>query len=68
MFVKGHRYRHKDCLDVDVIVTKVIVSESPEYVKANVLYWHRTLAKVMIPEIEEVKIKTEDFKNWEMVE
>jgi hypothetical protein len=60
-------YRHKDCLDLDIKVEKIIHFGKDELTLA-VLYWDRFHKKFLLPEVDVVSIKTKDFHNWKKVQ
>lgn len=64
MFLQTRTYRHKNCLDIDIYVSK-ITYRGPNYWKLRVFYVHQRLGYII--EKETVKINKKDFKNWKEV-
>ena len=67
MFHKGERWRHQNCIDVDIIVEKVVY-RGPNYWKLKVFYWNRHYKDIILPTTDLVKIKCEDLSKWKLME
>ena len=66
MFKSNSILRHQSCLDVDLLVVKVVY-KNEEYTKMKVLYFNRRNNMLLFPDVETVKINTKDFDKWEEV-
>jgi len=67
MFRPGDRWRHKNCLDIDLIIVAVTYA-GPSLTRAKVLYWQRHMGALMTTTTETVTIKRKDFGNWQRIE
>jgi len=65
MWYRGARYRHRNCLDIDIEVIKVMFRDSKR-VKLKVQYINQRSGLSLGFSPERVEIKKEDFKNWSM--
>lgn len=59
-------WRHKNCLDMDLVVLKIPYHGS-EYYKLRVLYQNRHNGILYNYNPETIKIYKKDFKNWSWV-
>lgn len=66
IFKMDNQIRHRDTLDVDVIILNVQY-ETNEYVKLKILYYNRTHKELITRTPEIVKIKTKDKHKWSLV-
>jgi hypothetical protein len=66
-FKVASRYRHRDCLDVDIVVTYI---HKVGYYGSDidVLYYNRNYNDLAQGGTEQVFIKKEDYPNWSLVE
>ena len=67
MFRTNERWRHRNCLDIDIIIQKVIYRDI-DRMKLKVLYWNRHGGYLILPKADNIEIKTQDFKNWSLVQ
>lgn len=65
MFRIGRRYRHQRCLDVDILVDKV-VWWGPEYIRVKIRWVNRNGEYVIGS--DNVKIQRKDFSLWREIE
>lgn len=61
MFVCGKRYRHINCLDVDIDVL-AILKEDIEAVYLRIWYWNRH--SNFHYDIDEVRVLKKDYSKW----
>lgn len=61
------RWRHVSCLDVDILITKVVFA-GPVYIKAKVFYVDRRNQTFYNNFPETVKIKRKDFDKWTYID
>lgn len=67
MFKVANRYRHRNCLDMDIVVT--YIHKVGHYgTDLDVLYWNRNYNSPAVGGTEEVFIKKDDYPNWTLVE
>lgn len=67
MFEVGKKYRHRNCTDIDIVVSGVWhLNEG--IVTLEVAYWNRLYNAYAHSKLELVTIKLEDYKNWSLVE
>lgn len=62
----GEVYRHKRCLDMDIMVTK-IQYRGPTYFKAKVLFINRHNGNLLWESAVTVKIERSELRNWEHI-
>lgn len=66
MFKRFRKFRHRNCLDIDIIV-KDILSENEEFISLKVWYWNRNYNSLATIKIDKVTVKKKDFKNWSQI-
>ena len=66
MFKPMNRLRNKYCLDLDIIVVKVI-GKTEAHVNLDVWYYNRNYDTIIDYKPDPVNIKREDFHNWTVV-
>ena len=57
-------YRHRNCLDVDILVLKVQYT-GPKYTRLRIMYFYRNGTSLNIG--DNVKIETAQYLNWRRV-
>jgi hypothetical protein len=67
MFRPMELWRHRNCLDIDILVLKIQFQHS-DYVMAKVKYWNRHYKVFSWADPETVKILRSDFSKWTLVE
>lgn len=67
LFKAGNRIRHKKCLDMDLIVSRVIHCSDDEVI-LEVYYWSRFYKTLMISNMEEITINKDQYSNWRLIE
>ncbi len=67
MFKKGDRFRHRNCLDTDIIVSKV-VSQDTNSTYLEIYYYNRHYRAIILPKTEVVEIEQSQFANWSKIE
>lgn len=67
MFRPFEKWRHRNCIDIDIIVQKVTY-QGLKYFKVKVLYFNRHYKDIIFSKPDTVKINREDFNNWSLVE
>ena len=66
MWYRGARYRHRNCLDIDIEVLKVMFRDSKRVkLKIQYIYQRNGLSLGFPP--QRVEINKSDFENWSMV-
>lgn len=67
-FVAGARFRHKNCLDMDLEILS-IQAASPDHVTANVVYLNRNWRQgnFVIHKEDGVLLKKEHWPHWERI-
>lgn len=65
-FKPGNRYRHRNCLDIDLNVEKIL-GESDELISLIVCYWNRHMDFPQGPMPDVVRVKKSDLSNWALV-
>jgi hypothetical protein len=66
MFNAGYKYRHKCCLDVDILVKQVVLT-TDDYVLLRVIYLNRNWAGgnfVIDPVPETIAVPKENYRHW----
>jgi hypothetical protein len=67
MFKIGSRYRHKNCIDVDIQVLDIHI-DTPDLKILKILWLNRNwLNGNFIIDSDIIKIKKEQFNNWSKV-
>lgn len=63
MFKPNRRYRHRNCLDVDFFIQRIL-GETETYISVIVSAWHRSMkGHITRPFVAE--IKHADVDNWQ---
>lgn len=65
-FKRWKHYRHKNCIDVDIIIVGNI-NETDQGTVTQVAFWNRHFKKFQ-GEIESVLIEKTQYENWEEIE
>ena len=65
-FQKGSVLRHKNCLDLDIVIADVI-TKSLTYVDLDVWWWNRNYDVVVNSRTETIRINIEDYPNWTLI-
>jgi hypothetical protein len=60
----GNLYRHRNCIDVDIYIVKIVHIGKDSF-KAKVRYWNRHGNYVI--ETDQVVIQKKDLPNWKWV-
>ena len=67
IFKKGDRIRHRDCLDIDLIIVKTVADDiNSSYLE--VYYYNRFYRAIVILKTEIVEIEKEHLDNWLLIE
>jgi hypothetical protein len=66
MWCNGARYRHRNCLDIDIEVVKVMYRDSNR-IKLKVIYVRQSDGASYGFPPERVEIKRKDYCNWSPV-
>ncbi|NDB85907.1 MAG: hypothetical protein EB127_24890, partial [Alphaproteobacteria bacterium] len=64
-FKAPKRYRHKNSIDIDIDVTKVL-EDSPTSIKLVVWYWNRQYK--FRHDIDEIVVKKEHYDMWDEID
>lgn len=65
MFRSGYKYRHRNCLDLDIEVFKVL-GENDSIISLIVSYWNR--AGFYQGRMQVVSVKKKDLESWKRLD
>lgn len=66
-FTRGALYRHRSCLDIDILIANICFV-GPKYAVVKVFYILQRNEGILNPEPQTVRIQKKDWPNWTRIE